>query len=213
MNILAKVLGLIIKIQIPLNIVINALKKEIPVYQNKGIGEDYDTGAGVNYNENYYTELTFDGNPKKTCYFDNDNICQTKYYACEAYTEKDEATCENIILYNEDDYRNYSLKWEYENEKCVTKPRKCEEYDTIPNYSRLGVEFICDRIQPTDKSKRCFYYDNKCIEIPKKCEDYKENSKDICEKIIIYDSNDKIDYSHQCVYEDETCKTERIKCS
>lgn len=178
---------------------------------------DYDYSKDGN--TYYCTRIKFDENSKKTCKFDdsNSNNCIENYLTCEAYTGKNEATCKAIEPYDDEGHSlEYESKCEIENEKCVAKPRKCEDYTSIPGYYSLNAESFCTGIYPSDKTKRCAYYSGQCVEVPKTCEQYTEttgNARYICEKIRIYDSNDKRDYSHKCVFEDNTCKTKQKACA
>ena len=98
----------------------------------------------------------------------------------------------------------------------MAKPRKCEDYTSIPDYNSYNAEYYCTRIDPSDKTKRCAYYSGQCVEVPKTCEQYTAttgNARYICENIRIYDSNDERDYSHKCVFEDNTCKTQQKTCA
>jgi len=164
----------------------------------------------------YCSRLKFDENSKKTCELVDSTNCIEKYLTCEAYTGKNEATCKAIEPYDDKGHSlKYESKCEIENEKCVAKPRTCEDYTSIPDYNSYNAESYCTRIYPSDKNKRCAYYSGQCVEVPKKCEQYTEttgNARYICEKIIIYDSNDDRDHSHKCVFEDNTCKTEQKTC-
>ena len=64
-----------------------------------------------------------------------------------------------------------------------------------------------------NNAKRCFYYNNNCIEEYKSCNDYKGNDKNICESILIFDYNNKIDVTKKCVYKDNQCIKESKLCS
>ena len=164
----------------------------------------------------YCMKVKLDDNSKKICEINNSNRCIEKYLACEAYTGKNEATCKAIEPHNDEgDSLKFESKCEIENEKCVAKPRECEEYESIPGYNSLNAEDFCTQIYPSDKTKRCTYYSGQCVVVPKTCEQYTEttgNARYICEKIRIYNSNDDRDYSHKCVFEDNTCKTEQKTC-
>ena len=172
--------------------------------------DDFDYTKDISY---YCTEITFDENLKKTCILEGSSTsCSPKYYSCDAYTGNDEVTCENIIIFNEYKSKNYSIKCDFENDKCINKPRKCDEYNIIPNYS-IDPQYYCQSIKPSDNDKRCLYYGSECLEIPIKCENYKGNTEAVCEKITIYDTYGNVDYSHKCVYEDNSCKTKLRECS
>ena len=164
----------------------------------------------------YCTRIKFDDNPKKYCELIDYTNCIEKYLTCEAYTGKDESTCKAIEPYDDEGHSlEYESKCEIENEKCVAKPRKCEDYTIIPNYDSSNAEYYCTKIKPSDKTKSCVYYSGQCVEVPKKCEQYTEttgNARYICEQIKIYDSNDERDYSHKCVFEENTCKTQQKTC-
>lgn len=62
-------------------------------------------------------------------------------------------------------------------------------------------------------AKRCVYYNNNCIEEYKSCQDYTENDKSICQSILIFDYNNKIDVTKKCVYKDNQCIKESKLCS
>ena len=52
----------------------------------------------------------------------------------------------------------------------MAKPRKCEDYTSIPDYNSYNAENYCTGIYPSDKTKRCAYYSGQCVEVPKTCE-------------------------------------------
>ena len=97
---------------------------------------DYDSSSTYHY----CTGIKFDDNSKKTCKFDDNYNCIEKYLTCEAYAGKDEAICKAIGPYNDKEIKLvYESKCEIENEKCVAKPRKCEDYTSIPGYFSLNA--------------------------------------------------------------------------
>ena len=133
--------------------------------------------------------------------------CEEGYRQCEECPDGERSQCESTIPSDGKGNFNYSAKCELENDKCVTKDRKCEE-----SLGKYGPE--CTSIILSDKTKRCLSYDySNCIEVPTTCENYTENSKEICELITIYDPNGNRDYSHKCSFEDNTCKTIQRECN
>lgn len=170
----------------------------------------------IDYNDSYLKSVGLDlkcwelasETEGKTCILSFPSLnCEEGYRQCEEYNPVfSQSVCESIIPSDGKGNFNNSMKCKYENDKCVSKERKCEEFAN-------GYDIHCTGIYPSDKTKRCLYYRSNCIEIPITCENYTENSKEICELITIYDTNGNRDYSHKCVFQDESCKTKQRECN
>ena len=135
------------------------------------------------------------------------NQCIEQYRNCNDYIGNDENICKSIKPLDEYDSIDYSSKCEIENGNCIKKRKLCSDYISGEEIS------FCESIILENNAKRCFYYNNNCIEEYKSCNDYKGNDKNICESILIFDYNNKIDLTKKCVYKDNQCIKESKLCS
>ena len=108
--------------------------------------------------------------------------------------------------YEGDDYNidKYS-KCVYEDSQCLRKKKPCSE---------ITEESVCNK-QIFDNTL-CTFKNDKCNEIYKTCEAYNSYAKktsDGCKATIEHYDNSGINYSYKCVYEDSTCKSQKLtKC-
>ena len=165
----------------------------------------------------FCSEIKIDDNPNLVCKSDSYSYysyyCIKIYRSCEGYTGSNSTICRNITpLDNYNDY-DYHLKCDIRNSKCVTLNRECKDFNT--SVIRESAHYLCEKLTPSDKTKKCFLTsDKRCVEIPKsrKCEDYEGISEEKCPKITLYYDNNEKDDSHYCVYEDNSCKTKLKTC-
>ena len=161
-------------------------------------------------NEDYCNSITLTDSSKYKCIMKN-NKCSTQFINCDAYdrqSNKDQATCESIIL--EKDYK-----------KCVfnSKTKECyEDYKTCSEYTGNIAE-NCGAFRPSDyDSKVCIFENNKCVEktnyVFKYCSDYEGENQSICESIQPFKSNLEIDYGSKCLYDkDKGCFQVSKQCT
>ena len=93
---------------------------------------------------------------KKACIYSN-NKCIETFKTCEYYEGNEKDICESIIPRN---YRSYTHKCVYEDNKCTTKNILCFELKDIVEYK---LERICEDLEVTDPNKHCIVYIDKCI--------------------------------------------------
>lgn len=130
--------------------------------------------------------------------------CLENYDKCEDYKGNEKEVCEAI---RPDDNKDYTQKCAYEENKCVTKPKKCE--DAISKKE-------CFYIKLENKDKRCAFPNGKCTE--QESMDITTTltgiSKTVCESIIPYKDywgNKEDDYSKKTVYDETSRKCTVVK--
>ena len=150
---------------------------------------------------------------KQKCYYHEiEDKCYELYKSCDDYNIQEEnlrnkKTCELIQHYKIDsDY--YKCVFDERNKKCEKTKLECSE---------ITEKDTCNSHSPLDEKKMCVFVDNKCIEEYKSCEDYdgeETKSKDVCESIILFNTDLNIDYTKQCVFNEDTCEEKNLnECS
>lgn len=203
----------------------NECEAIIPMYQSgsgENSGYEFDLGKKCVYNANEkkckketrrcsdykkgqdedYCEDAKDNNDQYcTLYGDK---CLENYDKCEDYKGNEKEVCENIEL---DDNKDYTQKCVYEENICVTKPKKCEDAKS---------KYECFYIKLENTNKRCAFPNNKCTEqeavhITSTLTGY---SKTACEEIIPYKEywdHKADDHSTKTVYDETSGKCTVVK--
>lgn len=131
------------------------------------------------------------------------NKCVSTYKNCEDYNDGNiqKDICESIIPEN------------YITDKCVFSGNKCNTEQRFCSDFKVGAEPIinCEFLKAKDSKKRCLFFNDQCIEQYIHCEDYKENNKEICESILLYDLGET-DIYNKCVLEGGKCITKERLC-
>lgn len=146
---------------------------------------------------------------KQKCYYHKiEDKCYELYISCEDYNKQEESlknkkTCELIQPYKVDsDY--YKCVFDEGNKNCEKKKLACSE---------ITEKDMCNSHSPLDEKKMCVFVDNKCIEEYKSCEHYdgeETKNKDVCESIILFNADLNIDYTKQCVFNEDTCEEKNL---
>ena len=140
--------------------------------------------------------------------------CRAHYKSCESFTDGvTEALCNGNIPEEEDNNHNNKCSWDSANEKCITVPKQCKDYE-------FRAHDDCTSLTTSDSNKKCFASPTGygCVEQYKTCELYDEKvqpndkSKTKCENIR-YFSETNFDYTKACYFDDNHCKTKERKCS
>ena len=149
----------------------------------------------------------------KKCIFIN-NVCEEQYKTCEIYnaqSTKDPNTCNKIQPYETDsDNLDVYSKCRFEDSQCKRVSKSCSE---------INDSYYCS-YHEVDDDHICFYENNQCKEVYKSCSNYnKETNKNEqgCKAvkdfyIFGYSGYNYgyIDYNYKCVYEDSTCKKQKL---
>ena len=146
---------------------------------------------------------TLDDNNKR-CIYDNGQ-CKEVYKSCSAYnfaSNKNEAGCKGITVYNYNGGINYNIKCIYEEETCQEKTlSECSDYESGMN------EYYCRNI-PSKSYKKCVFENNKCLEEFTDCPGNSEDiSEEKCRSIEPSDGYHKctMDENNKCVSTLKSC--------
>ena len=146
---------------------------------------------------------TLDDNNKR-CIYDNGQ-CKEVYKSCSAYnsaSNKNEAGCKGITVYNYNGGINYNIKCIYEEETCQEKTlSECSDYESGMN------EYYCRNI-PSKSYKKCVFENNKCLEEFTNCPgNYEDISEEKCRSIELSDGYHKctMDENNKCVSTLKSC--------
>ena len=146
---------------------------------------------------------TLDDNNKR-CIYDNGQ-CKEVYKSCSAYnfaSNKNEAGCKGITVYNYNGGINYNIKCIYEEETCQEKTlSECSDYESGMN------EYYCRNI-PSKSYKKCVFENNKCLEEFTNCPGNSEDiSEEKCRSIEPSDGYHKctMDENNKCVSTLKSC--------
>jgi hypothetical protein len=146
---------------------------------------------------------------KKKCNFIDDK-CVEQYKTCEIYNQETNKTlqeCQKIVPYHQNyDYLDDYSKCVFDDGQCLRKKKECNE---ITNSN------TCNNHVLENQNKRCIYENNQCKEIYGSCSNYNKESdieEEICNNIIIYNSNGYIYYNYKCVFESGSCKQKSKTC-
>ena len=146
---------------------------------------------------------------KKKCNFIDDK-CVEQYKTCEIYNQETNKTpqeCQKIIPYHQNyDYLDNYSKCVFDDGQCLRKKKECNE---ITNSN------TCNNHVLENQNKRCIYENNQCKEIYGSCSNYNKESdikEEICNNIIIYNSNGYIYYNYKCVFESGSCNQKSKTC-
>ena len=146
---------------------------------------------------------TLDDNNKR-CIYDNGQ-CKEVYKSCSAYnfaSNKNEAGCKGITLYDSYGDINYNIKCIYEGETCQEKTlSECSDYESGMN------EYYCRNI-PSKSYKKCVFENNKCLEEFTNCPgNYEDISEEKCRSIELSDGYHKctMDENNKCVSTLKSC--------
>ena len=140
----------------------------------------------------------------KRCIYDNGQ-CKEVYKSCSSYnsaSNKNEAGCKGITLYDSYGDINYNIKCIYEGETCQEKIlSECSDYESGMN------EYYCRNI-PSKSYKKCVFENNKCLEEFTNCPgNYEDISEEKCRSIEPSDGYHKckMDESNKCVSALKSC--------
>ena len=143
-----------------------------------------------------------DGN--KRCIYDNGQ-CKEVYKSCSAYnsaSNKNEAGCKGITVYDSYGDINYNIKCIYEDKTCQEKTlSECSDYESGMN------EYYCRNI-PSKSYKKCVFENNKCLEEFTDCPGNSEDiSEEKCRSIEPSDGYHKctMDENNKCVSTLKSC--------
>ena len=146
---------------------------------------------------------TLDDNNKR-CIYDNGQ-CKEVYKSCSAYnsaSNKNEAGCKGITVYNYYGGIDYNKKCIYEEETCQEKTlSECSDYESGMN------EYYCRNI-PSKSYKKCVFENNKCLEEFTNCPgNYEDISEEKCRSIEPSDGYHKctMDENNKCVSTLKSC--------
>ena len=146
---------------------------------------------------------TLDDNNKR-CIYDNGQ-CKEVYKSCSAYnfaSNKNEAGCKGITVYDYNGGINYNIKCIYEEETCQEKTlSECSDYESGMN------EYYCRNI-PSKSYKKCVFENNKCLEEFTNCPGNSEDiSEEKCRSIEPSDGYHKctMDENNKCVSTLKSC--------
>ena len=146
---------------------------------------------------------TLDDNNKR-CIYDNGQ-CKEVYKSCSAYnsaSNKNEAGCKGITVYDSYGDINYNKKCIYEDKTCKEKTlSECSDYESGMN------EYYCRNI-PSKSYKKCVFENNKCLEEFTNCPGNSEDiSEEKCRSIEPSDGYHKctMDENNKCVSTLKSC--------
>ena len=146
---------------------------------------------------------TLDDNNKR-CIYDNGQ-CKEVYKSCSAYnsaSNKNEAGCKGITVYNYYGGIDYNKKCIYKEETCQEKTlSECSDYESGMN------EYYCRNI-PSKSYKKCVFENNKCLEEFTDCPGNSEDiSEEKCRSIEPSDGYHKctMDENNKCVSTLKSC--------
>ena len=146
---------------------------------------------------------TLDDNNKR-CIYDNGQ-CKEVYKSCSAYnsaSNKNEAGCKGITVYDSYGDINYNKKCIYEDKTCKEKTlSECSDYESGMN------EYYCRNI-PSKSYKKCVFENNKCLEEFTDCPGNSEDiSEEKCRSIEPSDGYHKctMDENNKCVSTLKSC--------
>ena len=156
------------------------------------------------------SQLSPETDKTKVCGFLNKK-CEEHFKSCEDYKGTKQDECEAIIPMTSYWNGNKEIYQFNYGKKCIFNStlNKCTEEDRVcSDYKEGQDEYFCYSSVDNDGNS-CKLYGNKCLKRYDDCEDYKEKDKEICENI----EPDESDYSKRCVFKDDKCVSEEIKCS
>ena len=140
----------------------------------------------------------------KRCIYDNGQ-CKEVYKSCSEYnsaSNKNEAGCKGITVYNYYGGINYNKKCIYEDKTCQEKTlSECSDYESGMN------EYYCRNI-PSKSYKKCVFENNKCLEEFTDCPGNSEGiSEEKCRSIEPSDGYHKctMDGNKKCVSTLKSC--------
>ena len=146
----------------------------------------------------------------------HDNICYEEYLRCEDYPEDDSTACNNIKLYD-----GKKCKFDSKSSRCRTYNKTCSEVNTKEEcklIAKSGVsnpdKKVCLWLYERFGESPRYTYSYTCKETYKYCSDYREGDDYFCENYIkpFNESEDKIDITSKCIYEDSKCEKVPKKC-